>query len=265
VSALRRIHLLGGPDAVSLRVFDADTGKLVEGVVKIELLCVPDGGALVNITQACRLTGINLHAVDAGRPLIDLPDDSSADTIARGLVEDLQAIDLAVGKAMLEEPTHFAGLTPAEQKEPEELPLAAPITPAVPVQVIPSREPRRRRPREALQANLQANARAPRLDELSDLPASASHAVREILQPHVVPLPAGPTQRARRAPPPAPKPDEEVLSALPLEDDLTPAEKKEMAEMLARRAPTPIELPRAPWPFPSSEERRAAQPRQEKN
>lgn len=72
---MRRVLLTGGPDVKSLRVIDADTGKVIDNVVKVELLCVPDDGALINITQACRVAALDVTAIDAGVPLVDLPDD----------------------------------------------------------------------------------------------------------------------------------------------------------------------------------------------
>jgi len=149
MTTLRRILITGGPDARGIRVVDAETGKLIEGIVKIELLCVPDDGALVNITQACRIEGIEMEARDAGGPLIDLPDEPAAGGIVERMPVGTQAttdtivLRQSVG---LGDAVAVYGDAPAkhalqaqlanidEQLVAEGLPLALPVTPAVPIE-----------------------------------------------------------------------------------------------------------------------------------
>lgn len=174
MTALRRLLITGGPDARGIRVVDVETGKVLAGVVKIELLATPEGGALVNVTQACRLEGIDLYGRDAGEPIIDLPDDLPAR--ARELLQELAS--LAEERRAQPESVEV-GQPVVVQRAPapaaDELPLARPITPAVPIE----------------------------------------------------------------------------------EPDLSPAEKSELAQLLAsaRPAPSSITPPRGAWPFPSAEER----------
>jgi hypothetical protein len=92
MSALRAVRLLGGADACSVRVVDADTGEEVRNVVKIELLVMAGSGALINITTACRVAEIELVASVVDAPLIDAPDDGPAVEVAEALSDGDQQL-----------------------------------------------------------------------------------------------------------------------------------------------------------------------------
>lgn len=216
----RRIHLLGGPDAASIRLMDADTGKLIEGVVKVELLMVPGEGALVNITQSCILMGVNMVAVDAGQPLIDLPDDHPEVVAAAPLMSQLSEPT----KEVLLDMAYLLG---ANDRAEAEACVAQPPK----VVELPPVKRRKRRAFDQL------------VDELRQPTAD----------PAPPPLPDAPSEKGRRAPPPEDPPEVEEP-----EPDLSADDKAELAQLLAKAAaPAPGEalqrqqIAQTPWPFPS--------------
>lgn len=264
MTPMRRIRLTGGADALSLRVIDLATGDLVPGVVKIELLCTPDRGALVNITQTCYLGGIDVEAVDLGVPLVDLPDDHPqvvGDDKANAALDAVICAGLGASlDAAVDASERWERVTPSTGPVPDmvraafadieannaaiiaaamSVPAAAIGAPEV--QVVPEKRPRHRRTKAEM-----ITARTPAPTPPAD-PA---------------PLPEAPSENARRAPAAGLC---AVASATPTpigEPDLSDDDKSELAVLLARAAaatppPRATLAPGTPWPFESSEERAA--------
>lgn len=284
MNPMRRIRLTGGADALSLRVVDLDTGDLVTGVVKIELLCTPDRGALVNITQTCYLGCIDVEAVDLGVPLIDLPDDHPqvvGDDKANAALDAVifaglgASLDAAVDASeRWERVTPSTGPVPdmvrgafANAKANNDAIIAAALT--VPV-LVAEDVARLGGPARQLVDALQA---ASNVQVLPEKLARRRRTKAEMMTartpapaplPDPAPLPEAPSENARRAPAAA------VLCAVasakptPIDEpDLSDDDKSELAVLLARAAAAKPPAPRAtlapgtPWPFESSEERAA--------
>lgn len=306
MTPLRNVRLVGGPDARLLRVIDMDTGDIVPHVVKVELLIVPNDGALVNITQACRLADLDVVARDAGEPIIDLPDDhpdaeSVAEVLARhpgpAPTRDMSGFysaplakpfeqnpsdtpDEAIAREALQLSARMQAVAPPDTAQAamireafESAPMPVPDTLSPPartvLQDLAELADSRERPGFGLiddPADIggPAGARAAAIAAAARVAVSGARQQKDRTAPGEPldvppPLPATPSEKARRAP--APGPDELPLAlpitpAVPVDPDLSDDEKDELAMLLAPKVEQHrAQLPAGTkWPFPPAAE-----------